>query len=118
MAYLSAIAGPAPSPVNFFHLSGVNPRAEQFLTLVDAVGVKIERIVSHGQASPPGFWYDQDFAEWVLVLAGSAALRFDGEAAARVLLPGDHLFIPARRKHRVEWTDAAGATIWLAVHLR
>jgi cupin 2 domain-containing protein len=108
----------APAPDNLFDLSGVDPRAEQSLTLVDAEGVKIERIVSSGQASPPGFWYDQDFAEWVLVLAGSARLRLDGEAADRVLKPGDHLFIAARRKHRVEWTDAASATIWLAVHLR
>ncbi|MGO9673985.1 MAG: cupin domain-containing protein [Methylocella sp.] len=108
----------APAPDNLFDLSGVYPGAEQSLTLVDAEGVKIERIVSSGQASPPGFWYDQDFAEWVLVLAGSAALRLDGEAADRVLRPGDHLFIAAHRKHRVEWTDAGAATIWLAVHLR
>lgn len=108
----------APAPENLFDLSGVDPRAERFSTLADAQGVKIERIVSHGQASPPGFWYDQDFDEWVLVLAGSAALRLDGEAEVRVLRPGDHLFIAAHRKHRVEWTDAAAPTIWLAVNLR
>jgi cupin 2 domain-containing protein len=103
---------------NLFDLSGVDTGAEQFSTLVDAEGVKIERIVSSGQASPPGFWYDQPFAEWVLVLSGSAAVRLEGEAADRILRPGDHLFIPAHRKHRVEWTDATGATIWLAVHFR
>src|SRR5271165_4878460 len=108
----------AALPVAPGNLSGLDPGAEQFSTLVDAKGVRIERIVSSGQASPPGFWYDQDFAEWVLVLAGSAAVRFEGDAADRVLKPGDHLFIPARRRHRVEWTDAAAPTIWLAVHLR
>jgi cupin 2 domain-containing protein len=106
------------APGNLFDLAGVNSGGEDFSTLLEAQGVKIERIVSSGQASPPGFWYDQDFAEWVLVLAGSAAVRLDGEAVDNVLKPGDHLLIPAHRKHRVEWTDAACATIWLAVRLR
>ena len=39
-------------------------------TLLEASDVRIERIVSHGQCSPDGFWYDQDQAEWVLVLKG------------------------------------------------
>ncbi len=39
--------------------------------------LKIERIVSTGQASPPGFWYDQPWDEWVTVLAGAARLRFE-----------------------------------------
>lgn len=90
---------------------------EQFLTLVSASGVRIERIVSTGQASPPGFWFDQDWTEWVIVLSGSAGLRFDGEGEARTLQAGDHVEIPAHLKHRVEWTDAAQPTIWLAVHI-
>ena len=43
-------------------------------TLVTAESVRIERIVSTGQASPEGFWYDQDEHEWVVLLAGSAAV--------------------------------------------
>lgn len=105
-------------PANLFDLSGVDPGAEELSTLIEEPGLKIERIVSQGQASPNGFWYDQEFDEWVLLLAGSAALRLDGESADRVLAPGDHLFIPAHRKHRVAWTDAASATVWLAVHIR
>ena len=101
---------------NLFDLSAVNPDSEQFATLVEVDGVRIERIVSSGQASPPGFWYNQAFGEWVLVLAGAATLRFEDEAAERLLRPGDHLFIPAHRRHRVEWTDQTCATIWLAVH--
>ncbi|VTZ49615.1 Cupin [Methylocella tundrae] len=101
---------------NLFDIAALDTRAEQFTPLVEAKNLKIERIVSAGQASPPGFWYDQDLAEWVLVLAGSAALRFEGEAHPRVLHPGDWLLIPAKQKHRVEWTDKSGATIWLAVH--
>jgi len=79
-------------------------------------GARIERIVSQGQASPPGYWYDQSETEWVLLLAGSAGLWLEGEAAPRILRPGDHLEIPPHLRHRVEWTDAAEPTIWLAVH--
>ena len=81
-----------------------------------APNVRIERIVSRGHASPPGFWYDQPQAEWVIVLAGSAAIAFDGEASPRTLKSGDHLHIPAHTRHRVVSTDAGEPTVWLAVH--
>jgi cupin 2 domain-containing protein len=90
--------------------------AEQITALVTTPNVRIERIVSHGQASPPDFWYDQPQAEWVIVLAGSAAIAFEGEAAPRTLRRGDHLHIPAHARHRVVSTDASGPTVWLAVH--
>ena len=76
--------------------------------------VRIERIVSRGHASPEGFWYDQDEAEFVLVLAGAARLTFaDGEALA--LGPGDWVDIAPHRRHRVAWTDPDRPTVWLAV---
>ncbi len=84
-------------------------------TILAAPGLRIERIVSLGQASPPGFWYDQPEAEWVLLLKGAARLRFADEPEARVLSPGDCLDIAAHRRHRVEWTDPAEPTVWLAV---
>lgn len=89
---------------------------EEFTDLVAAEGVRIERIVSPGQASPPGFWYDQEWSEWVLLLSGSASLLFEGEPTPRKLKRGDYLLIPAGRRHRVEWTDATEPTIWLTVH--
>jgi cupin 2 domain-containing protein len=92
--------------------------AEQIITLVANENLRIERIVSTGQASPRGFWYDQPWAEWVLVLAGAAGLVFEGEAEPRVLRPGDYLLIPAHRRHRVAWTDPEQPTVWLAVHYR
>ena len=58
------------------------------------------RIVSHGHASPEGFWYDQDRAEWVIVLKGSAELLFEHEGAPRLLWPGDYVHIPAHRRHQ------------------
>jgi cupin 2 domain-containing protein len=84
-------------------------------TLIAAPGVRIERIVSLGQASPPGFWYDQPQAEFVLLLKGAARLRFADEADDRVLARGDWLSIAPHRRHRVEWTDPARPTVWLTV---
>lgn len=89
---------------------------EQITTLLTATNLRIERIVSHGHSSPPGFWYDQDKPEWVIVVAGSAAVLFDGETAPRRLGRGDYLHIPAHARHRVEWTDKDEPTIWIAVH--
>jgi cupin 2 domain-containing protein len=87
---------------------------ELFTTLLDAPGVRIERIISHGHASPENFWYDQPRHEWVVVLKGAARLRFEDETIE--LQPGDFLNIPAHKKHRVEWTTPDAPTIWLAVH--
>ncbi len=79
-----------------------------------AEGLRIERIVSYGQCSPEGFWYDQDENEWVLLLDGSATLSFE-EGDPVDLKPGDHLNIPAGTRHRVEKTEQNGRTVWLAV---
>jgi len=90
--------------------------SEHVDALVSLAGTRIERIVSTGQASPPGFWHDQDGPEWVLVLAGSAGLLIEGEARPRTMMAGDHALIPAHARHRVEWTDPTVPTIWLAVY--
>jgi cupin 2 domain-containing protein len=97
---------------------GLPDRADQE-TLADLLkrpGVRIERIVSTGQASPPGFWYDQTHGEWVAVLAGEARLRFADEPAPRTLRAGDFVDIAAHRRHRVDWTHPSEPTVWLAVH--
>lgn len=89
---------------------------EIFETILAAGHFRLERIASAGQATPPGEWYDQDNHEWVALLAGSAALRFEDEPEPRLLRPGDYLLIPAHRRHRVEWTDPDRPTVWLALH--
>jgi cupin 2 domain-containing protein len=89
---------------------------EQFLPLLAAADVRVERIVSRGHASPQGYWYDQPQGEWVVVLAGTAGVQFEGETAARTLRRGDYLYIPGHVRHRVAWTDANEPTVWLAVH--
>lgn len=105
----------ADTPLNLFaHIAAELPQ-ELTNCLLSAGGVRIERIVSHGHASPPGFWYDQDTNEWVLVVQGAAKLSFD-DGETLELKAGDSVLIPAHRRHRVEWTDPAQATVWLAVH--
>ena len=91
---------------------------EDITALLTTPNVRIERIVSTGQASPPSFWYDQNESEWVVLLTGAAGLRFESETEARELKPGDYLHIPAHARHRVEWTHPSEPTIWLAVHIR
>ncbi len=78
--------------------------------------VRIERIVSHGQASPEGFWYDQDEHEFVVVLQGAARLRLENEVVE--MAAGSYIEIPAHRRHRVEWTTSDEPTVWLAVFYR
>jgi len=78
-------------------------------------GLRIERIVSTGQSTPPGIWYDQPEDEWVALLAGSATLQW-GDGSLVDLAPGDWLLIPAHIRHRVEATSVDPPCVWLAVH--
>lgn len=104
------------TPQNLFADVPRHLPAELVSVLLDAGGVRVERIVSHGHASPDGFWYDQDRPEWVVVLAGQARLRFDDGEPPVEMSPGDFVTIPARARHRVEWTTPDEPTVWLAVH--
>lgn len=90
---------------------------ELFETLLQTPGVRVERIVSTGQTTPPGEWYDQTDDEWVALLSGAARLRFESPAAEHALNPGDCLLIPAHCRHRVEWTSLDEPTVWLALHI-
>lgn len=89
---------------------------ETFKTIISSESFKMERIVSKGHSSPKDFWYDQDNNEWVMVLKGSAGLRFENDQEIIKMAPGDYINIPAHCRHRVEWTDPDVETIWLAVH--
>ena len=101
--------------MNLFQLPENTFDGESFEHLISDHGILIERIVSKGHASPPGFWYDQDRDEWVALLQGKAKIAWlDGKTGN--LNPGDWLFIPAHVKHRVEWTSTDPPCIWLAVH--
>jgi cupin 2 domain-containing protein len=98
---------------NIFDGLPQHPPQEVVQALLRAGDVKIERIVSHGHASPADVWYDQPQGEWVIVLKGAARLQFeDGTVEMK---PGDFIDIPAFRKHRVEWTTPDEPTVWLGV---
>jgi len=102
---------------NIFAAVPANSAEELFETILERSGVRIERIISCGQSTPVGEWYDQEQDEWVLLISGSADLLIEGESEPRQLLPGDYLLLPARCRHRVDRTDTEEKTIWLAIHV-
>lgn len=106
---------PPPPAGLFAGLPRSTAANEQFSELLARPGLRIERIVSTGQCSPPDFWYDQAEGEWVAVLQGEAKLRFADEAEARHLKAGDFVDIAPHRRHRVDWTAPDRVTVWLAV---
>jgi cupin 2 domain-containing protein len=71
---------------NLFALPSPLPEEESFEPLLPDRGVLIERIVSTGQASPPGHWYDQERDEWVVLLQGRAKLAWE-DGRTRELRP-------------------------------
>ena len=89
---------------------------ELFEEIARGSSFKLERIISKGHSTPEGEWYDQDENEWVILLKGSAGILIEGEAEAVTLRPGDHYYIPAHLRHRVEWTDTKTETVWIALH--
>ena len=103
-------------PSNLFAGVPATLREEFFDEILKTKTFRVERIVSRGHHSPEGSWYDQEQAEWVLLLAGRASLEFETDAAAVTLQPGDYLEIPAHCRHRVVSTDPSEDTVWLAIH--
>ncbi|CAK0777087.1 cupin 2 domain-containing protein [Gammaproteobacteria bacterium] len=87
---------------------------ELFQNILVRPNLRIERILSHGHASPEGFWYDQEQHECVVLLQGAARLQIeDGWVDLKLF---DFLNIPAHQRHRVEWTTPEESTIWLAIY--
>ena len=104
-----------PSQCNLLEEQPSARETEVSELLLRANGIRVERIVSVGQASPEGFWYDQGEAEWVMVVAGRARLTIAGESSDRHLDAGDAIYLPAGCRHRVAWTDPVQQTVWLAL---
>jgi len=101
---------------NIFELpEKINTQEELFEALVKTPDILIERIISAGQVSPPGFWYDQEKDEWVVLLQGNAVIEYDN-GEKNELFSGDYLFIPSHQRHRIAYTSADPACIWLAIH--
>ena len=105
-----------PDVKNLFRLpsSLPGPEDDESVDILSRVNdVRVERIVSTGQASPPGFWYDQDEDEWVARLSGDARLRYE-DGSVLSLNAGDFLVIPAHVRHRIDGTSRESPCIWLA----
>ncbi|MGF1540531.1 MAG: cupin domain-containing protein [Pleurocapsa sp.] len=100
---------------NIFNLPTQLPPTELFETLLSQKNIVIERIVSQGQISPPGKWYNQEKHEWVILLQGEAELSYADNSRIK-LTKGDYLYIPAHQKHRVEYTTIEPVCIWLAIN--
>ena len=90
------------------------PSQELVKTLLNNNDVSIERIVSTGQVTPAGEWYDQARNEWLIVLQGEGELSYEDNSRIK-LTTGDYLLIPAHQKHRVEYTSTKPPCIWLTV---
>ncbi|CUS45165.1 MAG: cupin domain-containing protein [Pseudomonadota bacterium] len=115
---------PAPKPkpklkiavANLFAKLPAARRAEAFTGLLDRPGVRIERIVSNGQATPEDEPMVQEQDEWVVLLKGEAGIRIE-DSVEVTLRPGDHLTIPGGQRHWVTYTAKGEPTVWLAVHI-
>lgn len=100
---------------NLFERLRPDPEKEISEVFLKLPGIEFERITSLGQASPEGFFYNQDFDEWVCVLKGSAELEIEGRI--KVMKEGDWTFLPRGCPHRVTKTDPKAPTLWLAVNI-
>lgn len=101
---------------NLFEKYPSNLEEESFEDFLNNEHFRLERIVSEGHTTPEGTWLCEDFDEWVVLLKGSAKLMFQDDRVIKKMNPGDYCIIPAGLKHRVEWTDPAKKTVWLALH--
>lgn len=101
---------------NIFNLPLQLPQEELFETIYSNDNILIERIISTGQTTPPGEWYDQDRDEWIILLQGEAELSY-ADGSRLKLGVGDYVFLPAHHKHRVEYTSSEPICIWLAIHI-
>jgi cupin 2 domain-containing protein len=105
-------------PRNLFSKIPESMPNEIYAALLKTDTFKLERIVSAGQPTPPGVWFDDATNEWVILLRGSAGLLLEGEKEETLMGPGDYIHIPAHKRHRVEWTDRKQKTVWLALHYK
>ncbi len=83
-------------------------------TIYSNKNIKIERIVSNGQISPQGFWYDQEEYEFVLLVEGNAVIEFENYKVS--LKKNDFIMIEPHKKHRITYTSKPA--YWLCVFFK
>jgi len=92
-----------------------NGEKEIFEEIISSPDFTIERIFTNKHYDKPGDWYDQEKDEWVLILQGEAILEFENKEIVS-LSKSDYIFIPARKKHRINESSKSPKCIWLAIH--
>jgi cupin 2 domain-containing protein len=97
--------------MNILDLPELPLPAELTTILAESGNVRIERIVSTGQASD---WYDQPETEFVVLLMGNAVIEYeDGKSVAMSI--GDAVLIKPHERHRVSYTSIEPPCVWLCV---
>lgn len=104
-------------PKNIYEIDKLPPNDEEelFELLFSNKNLQIKRIISTGQVTPQGTWYDQEENEWVVLLKGSATIEYENGKLEK-LSAGDYIHLPAHKKHRVAYTSQDPPCIWLAVY--
>ena len=89
--------------------------SEVFEDIIRTENLLIEKIVSNGQITPEGEWYDPEVDEWILLFKGKAMLLFEHDELLE-MSSGDYIMIPAHCRHRVVNTSTEPNCVWLAFH--
>ncbi len=100
---------------NLYDFSDKQIGKEYIETLFEKQNIRIEKILSDTESSPEGFWYDQFEDEIVFLLKGTTIIEYS-DGTLTQLQEGEHLYIPARKKHRVAKTSKN--CVWLAVFIK
>ncbi len=69
---------------NIYELPQELNHLEKFEQIAHGKNIQIERIISTGQTTPSGQWYDQEFDEWVILLQGEAELSYDDDTGLKL----------------------------------
>jgi len=97
--------------MNLFELPSLPVTEELTTVFFESKNIRIERIVSTGQATG---WYDQNESEFVALLQGKAEIEFD-DGNFKELVAGDTLIISSHVRHRVKYTSSEPPCVWLCV---
>ena len=99
---------------NLFDASEKSELSEICLKIFETPSISVEKIISCGQSSAAGFYYDQPQDELVWLLSGEAEILFKNGKLVP-LKAGDGLLIDAHELHRVESTSKNPPCIWIAI---
>lgn len=102
---------------NIFENILTDAENERIEVIANNEDIVIERIISYGNITPEGYWYNQDKNEWVLLLCGEAKIEFRDKKIID-LKAGDYLMIAAHQEHRVVYTSKEPNCVWLAFHFK